>query len=86
MPRKTIVQDEARQQARKQLGEKLRARRIALGYSQADVASTKVVDRTVLSRIENGTMTYSVDYLLMLDALYTKLEGAKNNGKREKTN
>lgn len=77
MPRKTLVADTAILGARKRLGDRLRERRIALGFSQVDVAATGAVDRTVLSRIEGGTRTYSVDYLLILDELYTKLEENK---------
>lgn len=78
MPRKTIVADAALVSAREALGAKLRERRLALGYSQEDIASTGSVDRSTLSRIENGKRTYSVDYLLILDALYTKMEDKAN--------
>ncbi len=79
MPRKTLVEDAALLAARKKLGDRLRQRRIDLGFSQYDIASTGAVDRSVLSRIEGGVRTYSVDYLLILDELYNKLE---QNGKK----
>ena len=79
MPRKTIVETEALTKARAKLGDKLRDRRIALGMSQTDIASTGAVDRSTMSRIEGGKRTYSVDYLLILDELYTKLENVKTD-------
>lgn len=81
MPKKTVVENESIVQARKRLGETLKARRLALGYSQTEIASTGVIERTTLSKIESGARTYSVDYLLILSELYTKLESetAKTN-------
>lgn len=80
MPRKTLVADAALVAARQKLGNRLKQRRIDLGFSQTDIASTGSVDRSTLSRIEGGVRTYSVDYLLILDELYTKMEERK--GKR----
>ena len=83
MPRKTTVEQEALTRRRQHVGGILRKRRLDLGFSQEDIAATGAVDRSTLSRIETAQRTYSVDYLLILDELYTKFEeaAAEKNGK-----
>lgn len=73
-PRKTNVETAALVKARGILGSRLRERRISLGLSQEDVASTGVIDRSRISRVETGKTGYGVDFLLILDELYTKME------------
>lgn len=84
MPRKTTVESEALTRRRQKLGATLRKRRIDLGFSQEDIAATGAVDRSSLSRIETGGRTYSIDYLLILDELYTKLEEVEQDKQKKK--
>lgn len=84
MPRKTLVDSAALLAARKKLGDRLRQRRIGLGFSQEDIAATGAVDRSSLSRIETGVRKYSVDYLLILDELYNKLEEVERDKQKKK--
>lgn len=64
MNNKILISDNTIKEYRLKLGDKIRSIREKKGYSQEDLADIMQINRTTISKIENGKFSISVDYLI----------------------
>ena len=66
-------QHEFIQEWRSSVGKAIRSRRQELGLSQDELASMMEIQRSTISKVENGKFSFSIDYILRF-AWYLKFE------------
>ena len=61
---KTIPKPEYLQDYRQKIGESIRENREKRGYSQDELAEIMEVNRSTISKIENGRFAITIDYMV----------------------
>lgn len=64
MKNKISISDNTIKEYRFKLGDKIKSVREKKGYSQEELADIMQINRSTISKIENGKFSISVDYLI----------------------